>query len=45
VFLPARQGAVWLEGPGTLFRAKDGLVGTGTTGTAAVTEPAELSLV
>lgn len=25
VFLPARQGPVWLEGAGTLFRAKDGL--------------------
>ena len=26
VFLPARQGAVWLEGTGTVFRAKDGLL-------------------
>lgn len=25
VFLPARQGPVWLEGAGTIFRAKDGL--------------------
>ncbi|HEY5880324.1 MAG TPA: mannose-6-phosphate isomerase, class I [Nakamurella sp.] len=25
VFLPARQGSVWLEGTGTVFRAKDGL--------------------
>ena len=41
VFLPARQGPVWVHGTGALFRATDGLAVRGATGPAAGEPTAE----